>query len=116
MPRLAWPVRLERFLRIVIRVLHYLCMDVKLVARTLEMLRLERDGVRQAIAEVYEMPHGHIDDHDLERYHLGMVKDEAELAALEEHLLWCQGCLERAEAAAQYVDAIRSTVCESGED
>ena len=29
----------------------------------------------------------HIDDHDLERYHLGMVKDEDELAALEEHLL-----------------------------
>jgi hypothetical protein len=27
---------------------------------------------------------GHICDHDLERYHLGMVKDEAELAALEE--------------------------------
>jgi len=29
----------------------------------------------------------HISDHDLERYHLGMVKDEAELAALEEHYL-----------------------------
>ena len=29
----------------------------------------------------------HISDCDLERYHLGMVKDEAELAPLEEHLL-----------------------------
>src|ERR1017187_7300978 len=26
-------------------------------------------------------------DHNLERYHLGMVKDEAELAPIEEHLL-----------------------------
>jgi hypothetical protein len=34
----------------------------------------------------------HICDHDLERYHLGMVKDEAELAAIEEHLLWCHIC------------------------
>ena len=31
-----------------------------------------------------------ISDHDLERYHLGMVKDEAELASIEEHLLWCR--------------------------
>jgi hypothetical protein len=51
---------------------------------------------------------GHIDDHDLERYHLGMVKDEAELAALEEHLLWCNACVDHAEATARYVDAGRS--------
>ncbi len=91
-------------------------MDMKLVVQTLDMLRRERENVRQAIADVYEMPPGHIDDHDLERYHLGMVKDEAELAQLEEHLLWCQGCVARAEAAAQYVDAIRSAACERGED
>src|SRR5438045_3536699 len=29
----------------------------------------------------------HIDDHDLERYHLGMVTDETELAQFEEHML-----------------------------
>ena len=39
----------------------------------------------------------HISDYDLERYHLGMVKDEAELALLEEHLLWCPTCVKRAE-------------------
>ena len=55
---------------------------------------------------------GHIDDHELECYHLGMVKDEAELAALEEHLLWCGACVDRAEAAAQYVDAVRAAACE----
>ena len=29
----------------------------------------------------------HISDHDLERYYLGMVTDEQELAHLEEHIL-----------------------------
>ena len=32
----------------------------------------------------------HISDDDLERYYLGMVKDEAELAPFEEHLLACR--------------------------
>jgi hypothetical protein len=52
----------------------------------------------------------HISDHDLERYHLGMVKDEAELAPLEEHLLWCPECVKRAEEAADYVDALRAAI------
>jgi hypothetical protein len=50
-------------------------------------------------------------DHDLERYYLGMVKDEAELGALEEHLLWCSACVERAAATADYVDAVRAAAC-----
>jgi hypothetical protein len=50
----------------------------------------------------------HISDHDLERYHLGMVTDEAELAALEEHYLGCPECAKRAEESAAYVDAIRA--------
>ena len=58
---------------------------------------------------------GHIDAHDLERYHLGMVKGEGELAALEEHLLRCGACVERAEAAAQYVDAERAAACDLAE-
>jgi hypothetical protein len=52
----------------------------------------------------------HIDDHDLERYHLGMVVDEAELAHLEEHVLACPECAERAEKSATYVDAIREAI------
>jgi hypothetical protein len=56
--------------------------------------------------ENYDM--NHISDHDLERYHLGMVVDEAELAPLEEHLLACPKCVERAEESADYVDAIRA--------
>ena len=52
----------------------------------------------------------HISDHDLERYHLGMVVDEAELAAVEEQLLACPRCVERAEESADYVDAIRAGI------
>jgi hypothetical protein len=50
----------------------------------------------------------HISDYDLERYHLDMLKDEAELAPLEEHLLACPKYAERAEESAGYVDAIRA--------
>jgi hypothetical protein len=52
----------------------------------------------------------HISDHDLERYYLGMVTDEAELAPLEEHLLWCTWCVERAEQTQDDVDAIRAVM------
>jgi hypothetical protein len=47
----------------------------------------------------------HISDHDLERFHLGMVQDEAESATIE--VLTCSDCIDAAEEAAQYVDAIR---------
>jgi len=49
----------------------------------------------------------HISDHDLERYYLGMVTDEQELAHLEEHILCCASCTERAEQTQDYVDAMR---------
>jgi len=52
----------------------------------------------------------HISDDDLERYHLGMVTDEAELSLLEEHLLACPACVERAEKAADYVDTLRAAI------
>ncbi len=37
-----------------------------------------------------------------------MVKDETELAALEEHILACGSCAERADHSQDYVDAIRA--------
>ena len=52
----------------------------------------------------------HLDDHDLERYHLGMIRDETELAPFEEHLLACAQCTEQAEEAAEYVDAMRQAI------
>lgn len=50
----------------------------------------------------------HVSDHDLERYHLGQITDEAELAAIEEHLLICPSCIDRARETAAYVDAMRA--------
>jgi hypothetical protein len=52
----------------------------------------------------------HLSDHDLERYHLGMIREEAELAPFEEHLLACGDCAMRAAAAADYVDAMRAGI------
>jgi hypothetical protein len=49
----------------------------------------------------------HISDNDLERYYLGMVTVEVELAPLEEHVLACPSCAGRAEAVQEYVDAVR---------
>ena len=101
----------EIFLRIPAAAPHYLDMDIKLGARTIRHLRARRERVARLFAKVLAKL-DHIDDHDLERYHLGMVKDEAELAALEEHLLWCGVCVDRAEATARYVDAVRAASCE----
>jgi len=58
----------------------------------------------------------HITDHDLERYHLGMITEEAELAPLEEHLLACPACAERAELVADYVDSMRRAIMEGDDD
>lgn len=52
----------------------------------------------------------HISDHDLERYHLGIVQNQPELAIIDEHLLVCSKCIDAAESAAQYVDTIRATL------
>jgi anti-sigma factor RsiW len=52
----------------------------------------------------------HIPDHDLERFYLGMVSDEIELARLEEHLLACPECAARADASDQFVDLIRQAM------
>jgi hypothetical protein len=58
----------------------------------------------------------HISDHDLERYHLGMVVDETELPALEENYLGCPPCAERAEFLADYVDLIPAAIIEGNFD
>jgi len=49
-------------------------MDMKLlVALTLRDLRAKKEWVARDLTELYGNLPGHIDDHDLERYHLGMV-------------------------------------------
>jgi len=52
---------------------------------------------------------GHISNHDLERYHLGMVTG-TELEALEDHIIGCGDCADRAAEAAAYVDAVRAGI------
>jgi hypothetical protein len=49
----------------------------------------------------------HISEHDLERYYLGQIADEAELAPIEEHLSWCDECLDSVTEAEWFVDDIR---------
>jgi hypothetical protein len=49
----------------------------------------------------------HISVHNAERYYLGMVTEEEELAVLEEHLLWCHGCLDLVQEMEDYVDTIQ---------
>jgi predicted anti-sigma-YlaC factor YlaD len=39
-----------------------------------------------------------------------------ELAALEEHLLACSACAERAQAMADYIDAMRRAIVEGDHD
>jgi len=45
-----------------------------------------------------------------------MVVDEVELAALEEHLIACPKCAERAEENAAYVDTMRAAMIAGGFD
>jgi hypothetical protein len=53
---------------------------------------------------------GHISDHDLERFILGMVKDEAELESLEQHLLVCAECIELAGQTWQYIGTTKAAL------
>ncbi len=59
---------------------------------------------------------GHISDHDLDRYHLGMIVEDTELATVEEHILACPGCAERAEETAYYIDMIRAALINGDHD
>jgi hypothetical protein len=58
----------------------------------------------------------HILDHDLERYYLGMVKGEAETVAIEEHLLVCGDCIDRAKKSDHYVDLLRRGIIQGNYD
>jgi hypothetical protein len=62
------------------------------------------------------MKMGHIDDHDLERYYLGMVTEAAEIDRLEQHLIACKECALRADETQDYVDVIRAAISEGNWD
>jgi hypothetical protein len=86
--------------------------DSKITRETLLRLQAEQRRIACQIAEVQQQLSGHVSDHDLERYHLQMILDEAELAPVEEHLLWCHFCVERGEKAAEFIDALKAAAAE----
>jgi hypothetical protein len=51
---------------------------------------------------------------DLERYCLGLIPEGAELDALEERLLICGECVDRALASDAYIDKIRAALVKCG--
>jgi anti-sigma factor RsiW len=51
----------------------------------------------------------HISDEDLELYCLGRATNE-QLAPIEEHLLECPECVERAEALLEAIDTLRAAL------
>jgi hypothetical protein len=57
----------------------------------------------------------HISDEELEVYHLNTLP-EPRLANVEEHLLWCQDCLDRLLATERYIEAVRKAAVRYGFD
>jgi hypothetical protein len=58
----------------------------------------------------------HISDDDLERYYLGMVTQEEELAGFEEHLLGCPLCAARADETQDFIDLVRQALIQGNYD
>ena len=48
----------------------------------------------------------HITTDDFERYHLGRIRNVAELCMLEDHLSWCQLCRDGDEAIGRFVKLV----------
>jgi hypothetical protein len=84
-------------------------MDMNLINRALCDLRERKKHLEQLLLVVSDPP-GHLHSEDLERYHLGMLQDEQDLAMVEEHLLVCPLCVDRAEATASYIDLMRAAL------
>lgn len=52
----------------------------------------------------------HVQDEDLERYCLGTITEEAEIAPIEEHLMVCSECIDRAQAQDAYIRAVKGAL------
>ena len=76
----------------------------------IDMLVSESMGSVAAFARV------HPSDTELERHYLGLIPEGSELVVVEEHLLVCGECIQRAEGTASYVDAIRAAAILGGFD
>lgn len=47
---------------------------------------------------------------------MGQIREPKELAIVEEHLLWCQDCLDRVEAVGRFIDLVRAGTIRCGFD
>jgi hypothetical protein len=77
----------------------------------LARLRLRRERLMETLWAA-AVKADHPLEEALERYHLGRITDEAELAPLEEHLLACPVCVRRAEWVADYLDTLRAALAQ----
>ena len=57
-----------------------------------------------------------LSDDDLEQQYLGMIPRGPKLTSMEEHLLWCYQCIERAHETENYVDVVRAAIVEGNFD
>jgi hypothetical protein len=73
--------------------------------------RASRDEFKQGAGSALDATQAnlgsHLADEGLERYHLGKITDLPEEEALEQHLLICPACVDRANECASYIDAMR---------
>jgi len=84
-------------------------MNTKLLRDGIETLRSRRCRIEHLTART-KARLGHVSDTDLERYYLGMTAEGPELAVLDEHLLGCGYCTDRAQEAQEYVDKMREAI------
>ena len=60
-----------------------------------------------ALTGKHESAEGHISTENLERYHLEL-SGQPERNAMDDHLSWCQQCLDRGDAVRAYLQRVRS--------
>jgi hypothetical protein len=52
----------------------------------------------------------HLTDDELERYIAGRISEGAELDRIEEHLSWCQGCIDRSMNTEAHINIVKAAV------
>ena len=92
-----------------------MCLVIACVFRLRALVPSEMNRVGSVLISIRLMFRSHITHHDLERYYLGMIQAEDELARIEEHLLACAECVVRAEQAEEFVDILRAALLQTEE-